>query len=97
MADLYIDGAAFERMRTNLTRIGETMARPGRDLAALDAVSAGGAELSRRMDEFAEEWGYGVGKLAQFAGTAGQALTQIEGTFRAADDALTRALRGEAP
>ncbi|MGQ0464269.1 MAG: hypothetical protein ACT4QG_03000 [Sporichthyaceae bacterium] len=94
MADLYIDAEVFARLRANLARTRELMERPGRDLAALDATAAGGRELSKRLDEFAEEWSYGIGRLAGFAADAAHALAQIEAGFRDIDDALTRVLRG---
>lgn len=97
MADLFIDGDALTRMRTNLAQLGDAMTRPGRDLGAIEPLSAGGKELRERMGEFGDEWSHGVGKLAKFAGTAGEALAHIERTFRDADDALTRALTGTSP
>lgn len=49
-------------------------------------------ELAARMDEFGDEWSYGIGKLAEFAETAVEALDAIEKAFATADEDLAAAL-----
>jgi hypothetical protein len=45
------------------------------------------------MDEFGDEWAYGIDKLDGFAGSAAEALDRIAQAFHEADTSLARALR----
>lgn len=47
------------------------------------------------MQEFGDEWSYGIGKLGEYSGTAVEALDQIRSAFQDLDDDLTKSLEGE--
>jgi hypothetical protein len=93
VSDLYIDGDALARVRSNLSGIRELMERPARQMRDVSGSSMGAAALARRMDEFGSEWAYGIDKLSGFAGSAVEALDRIEQAFEDADTSLAEALR----
>jgi len=69
VGDLYIDGQVLAEVRSDLRSIRELAERPGRDMARIDAASVGSPSLVERMDEFGEEWSYGISKIADFSGS----------------------------
>jgi hypothetical protein len=93
VSDVYIDGAVLARVRANLADIRSLMETPAREMRDVTGSAMGARDLARRMDEFGDEWAYGIGKLAEFAGSAVEALDQIERAFEDADTELARALR----
>ncbi|RBY95915.1 hypothetical protein DQ237_12305 [Blastococcus sp. TF02-8] len=93
MSDLYIDGAMLTRVRSNLSNICELMTQPAREMMEVTGSAMGASALARRMDEFGDEWSYGIGKLGEFAGGAVEALDRIAQAFEAADTALAGALQ----
>lgn len=92
MTDILIDWDVIRRTRTNMRHMSDLLSGPGRDMRGLDADAVGVPELERRLDEFGEEWEYGIGQLARFAGNAAEALDEVETAFRKADEDLARAL-----
>lgn len=92
MPDLYIDGAMLTRVRGNLASIRDLLERPARRMAEVDGRAMGVAELEQRMDEFGDEWEYGIDKLGEFAESAVDALDQISQAFDEADTDLANAL-----
>lgn len=93
MSDLYIDGEMLARVRSNLSSIRELMERPARAMREVTGPAMGARALSLRMDEFGDEWAYGIDKLSGFAGDAVDALDRIERAFEEADTCLAEALR----
>ncbi|WP_346622062.1 hypothetical protein [Blastococcus montanus] len=93
MSDLYIDGAMLARVRSDLGTIGDLLAGPAREMRAVTGSAMGAPALARRMDEFGDEWSYGIERLGGFAAGAADALARIDEAFRAADTALGDALR----
>lgn len=93
MSDLFIDGAMLARARSNLLGIRDLMAGPAREMRAVTGSAMGAPALARRMDEFGDEWSYGIAKLSGFAGDAAEALDRIQQAFDDADTSLTRALQ----
>ena len=93
MSDLYIDGAVLARVRSNLANIRDLMETPAREMREVTGSAMGAQSLARRMDEFGDEWSYGIGKLGEFAGSAVEALDSVEQAFEDADTNLAQALR----
>ncbi|RBY94429.1 hypothetical protein DQ244_03700 [Blastococcus sp. TBT05-19] len=91
-SDLYIDGAMLARVRSNLSGIRDLMEQPAREMQDVTGSAMGASALARRMDEFGDEWSYGISKLSEFAGSAVEALDRIAEAFQAADTALAEAL-----
>lgn len=93
MSDVYIDGAVLARVRSNLAGIRDRMQTPAREMREVTGSAMGARDLARRMDDFGNEWAYGIGKLSEFAGSAVEALDRIERAFDEADTSLAQALR----
>lgn len=89
---MYIDGAVLARVRSDLAGIRDLMEAPAREMRELSGAAAGAPDLARRLDEFGDEWAYGISKLSEFAGSAVEALNRIEQAFGDADSSLARAL-----
>ena len=92
MADLYIDGQVLNAVRADLRNVRELAQRPGREMAQIDSSAVGSPALVARMDEFGQEWSYGISKIADFSGSAADALDRLEQAFAEADKSLTDAL-----
>ncbi len=92
MADLYIDGAMLGRVRSNLARIEQLLEVPAREMRSVDGRAMGAPALESRMNDFGDEWSYGIGKLGEFSASAVEALDKIQESFRQADVALADAL-----
>lgn len=82
----------LSRVRANLASVTDLLTGPARRMAEVDGRAMGVAELEQRMDEFGEEWEYGIGKLGEFSDSAVDALDQISQAFEEADDNLANAL-----
>jgi hypothetical protein len=92
VSDVYIDGAVLARVRSNLGDIRDLMQTPARQMREVTGSAMGARDLARRMDEFGDEWAYGIEKLGGFAAHAVDALDRIEQGFRDADTSLAQAL-----
>lgn len=93
MADVYIDGAVLARVRANLRRVTDLAEGPGRAMAQLDAGAAGSRALVGRLQDFGQEWAYGITQIAKYADGAAEALDKLDRVFAEADRKLADALR----
>lgn len=98
MADLYIDGAMFIRVKNNFKDIEDLLGSPAKEMKDIDSAHLGPSDLVSRANDFGDEWGYGIGQLGEFSGAAVDALEAIEKAFDEADatlaDALNKAKEG---
>jgi hypothetical protein len=92
MSDLYIDGAMLERVKHNFKNIESLLRGPSRAMKELDANEVGPAKLEERMDQFSDDWDYGIGQLGEFADSVVEALQSIADAFDEADTNLANAL-----
>lgn len=92
MSDLYIDGEMLDRVRYNLGHIDDLFGKPIQAMADIDAKAMGASQLERRMEEFGEEWEYGIKQLRKFSKGAAKTLDTIEKTFTQLDLDLAEAL-----
>ncbi|MEV7884230.1 hypothetical protein ACWD3I_37355 [Streptomyces sp. NPDC002817] len=81
MSDLYIDGEMLNRVRHDLRHIDELFSKPIRAMADIDAKAMGASQLEQRMEDFGEEWSYGIKQLRKFSKGAAKTLDTIEKTF----------------
>ncbi len=93
MGDLYVDGEMLDRIRRDLIHIVKVLKKPGEEMEQLDGTDMGVGRLASRMDEFGDEWSYGIKQLAKFSDRAADALLEIKKSFAGLDDDLARALR----
>ncbi|GAA2545022.1 hypothetical protein GCM10010423_50470 [Streptomyces levis] len=92
MSDLYIDGEMLNRVRHNLRDIDELFAKPIHAMADIDAKAMGASDLERRMEEFGDEWSYGIKQLRKFSKGAAKTLDTIEKAFDQLDLDLAKEL-----
>ncbi|RLV55871.1 hypothetical protein D9V41_08150 [Aeromicrobium phragmitis] len=90
--DLYIDGAMLRRVKTNFGDIESLLSTPARRMRNMSADQVGPRTLVQRVNEFGDDWGYGIEQLGEFSASVVQALQSIEDAFDAADDNLAAAL-----
>lgn len=90
MSDLSVDYAVLNRVRHNLDHIAHMMKQPGRDMEKVTGDAMGVHELAERMDDFGDEWSYGIKQLTKFSGKASEALLKIKESFEKLDDELAK-------
>ncbi|MGW7340411.1 hypothetical protein [Streptomyces sp. NPDC054808] len=93
MSDLTADYEVLNRVRHNLDHIAELMKKPGREMEKVTGNSMGVPELARRMDDFGDEWSYGIEQLTKFSERASEALLTVKESFEKLDDELAEANR----
>lgn len=92
MSDLYIDGAMLERVKTSFKNIEDLLRGPGKAMKELDPSEVGPKNLEQRMDEFSDDWDYGIGQIGEFSGSVVDALQAIAHAFDEAETNLAAAL-----
>jgi hypothetical protein len=92
MSDIYIDFDVLKRVRRDIRRIGDIMEQPGREMDEVDGNSMGVMELTMRMNDFGDEWSYGIKQITKFSDSAVKALDKIKEAFEGLDDKLAQAL-----
>ncbi|MEV8320432.1 hypothetical protein AB0Q95_40420 [Streptomyces sp. NPDC059900] len=92
MSDIGIDFAVLSKVRGDLRHIADIMAKPGREMDEVDGNSMGVTELALRMNDFGDEWSYGIKQISKFSGAAVKALDKIEKAFDQIDDKLAKEL-----
>jgi hypothetical protein len=95
VSDLYIDGDALDRTKTNVENIEGLLSGPCRAMRDLPAEAAGNETLASKLRGFGDEWDYGMGKLGEFSGACSQALGGIRDAFDGLEDELMANLTGE--
>ncbi|MEV8016826.1 hypothetical protein AB0O76_10855 [Streptomyces sp. NPDC086554] len=93
MSDLYIDYAMLEQTQRDIGNISDVMKKPCREMEEVDGASMGVLRLARRMDDFGDEWSYGIKQLAKFSKSASKALGKIKKSFEDLDDQIDTELR----
>ena len=93
MSDISIDSGVLKRVRTNIEQIGEIMERPGKEMEEVDGASMGVSMLASRMNDFGDEWSYGIKQIKKFSGAAVKTLDKMQKTFEDFDDTLAKELR----
>ncbi|MEU6480721.1 hypothetical protein ABZ858_28350 [Streptomyces sp. NPDC047017] len=71
------------------------MRKPGRDMAQVSGDSMGVPELAKRMDDFGDEWSYGIKQLTKFSEKASKALLDMKHAFEELDHELAQAGQGK--
>lgn len=99
MSDLYIDGAMLKRVRHDLRHMDELFSKPIHAMANIDAKAMGASQLERRMEDFGDEWEYGIKQLRKFSKGAAKTLDGIEKAFAKLDldlaKELSKAVKGK--
>ncbi|RMI36850.1 hypothetical protein [Streptomyces triticirhizae] len=90
-SDLYLDYDQLSTNRDNIRAIAQLLEGPCRSMAQVNGSDMGVHRLERRMDDFGDEWEYGIGKLAEFSDAAATVLDEVLNGFREIDEELARA------
>jgi hypothetical protein len=93
MSDIYIDFDVLNRVRGNIKHIGEIMERPGREMDEVDGDAMGVSMLASRMNDFGDEWSYGIKQIKKYSGAAVKTLDKMKKAFEDLDDTLAQELR----
>lgn len=88
MRDLYVDYEAVEETRHRLADIAETLRGPSRELVDLPSSAVGHESLRSALADFGDGWEFGIGKLAEFADRAAQALDGVVSAFTDLDQQM---------
>ena len=88
MADLYIDFDGLARTRQNLEHVKDLMQSPLDELASQAGSVTSIDHLRSRLEDFGDQWDYGIKKLGKYSEGVGEALQQIRDTFAELDDKL---------
>lgn len=92
MSDLYIDYQMLEQTQRDIRNIHDVMATPCREMEEVDGAAMVVFKLASRMDDFGEEWTYGIKQISKFSKSASKALGKIKKSFEDLDDQLAHAL-----
>ncbi|MEV7789047.1 hypothetical protein AB0O72_27240 [Streptomyces sp. NPDC088106] len=95
MSDLSADYATLNRVRHNLDHIAHLMKKPGRDMENVTGDAMGVPELAERMDDFGDEWSYGIKQLTKFSEQASKALLKVKEAFEGLDHELAEVSKGK--
>jgi hypothetical protein len=93
VSDLYIDFEMLVRTQKDIRDIHDVMAKPCREMDEVDGASMGVFKLAKRMDDFGDEWSYGIKQLSKFSKSAAKALGQIKKSFEELDEQLAHELQ----
>ncbi|WP_328552951.1 MULTISPECIES: hypothetical protein [unclassified Streptomyces] len=93
MSDIRIDFDVLDRVRRDIKHIGELMEGPGKEMDEVDGDSMGVSMLAARMNDFGDEWSYGIKQIKKFSGAAVKELDKIKRAFEQLDDKLDEELR----
>jgi len=86
--DLRLTDAALTPLRTGLTSAADALTGSRGRTVSLAAAALGAPRLIARMDAVADDWGHGIGLLAESLGTAAADLTVVETRLREVDETL---------
>ncbi|MEU9972439.1 hypothetical protein [Streptomyces sp. NPDC051014] len=91
--DIFVDFDVLRRVRDDIRHVGEIMRRPGREMDEVDGAAMGVFALAVRMNDFGDEWSYGIRQIEKFSDAAVKALDGIQRAFEGLDDRLAEELR----
>ncbi|KAB8158906.1 hypothetical protein FH609_019860 [Streptomyces sp. 3MP-14] len=91
-SDLYLDYDMLRATRDNIRQVADLMERPCQAMAEAEGSAMGVARLVGRMDDFGDEWEYGISQLREFAEQAAAALDEVIHAFDSIDEELAGSL-----
>lgn len=93
MPDLYVQDAVLAELRSRLAGLCGRLEGACGGLRQVDAAGMGAVPLIERLDDFANEWNYGIGQIGKRTDGAVNALVQIGRTFDEVERVLAEACR----
>ncbi len=93
MSDLTLDDTVFHHLKTTFSSISDRMEATRRTLRGTDASAVGEAKLIEDVQDFADEWGYGIKQLGKHTHGAVKMISTIGDTFGKLDLDLAASLK----
>ncbi|MEV5462861.1 hypothetical protein ACWIG2_31225 [Streptomyces cellulosae] len=93
MSDLTLDDTVFHSLKKTFSSISDRMEDARRSLRGTDASAVGESKLVEEVQDFADEWGYGIKQLGKHTHGAVKMINTIGKTFGDLDLELAQSLK----
>ncbi|MFD8251628.1 hypothetical protein [Streptomyces werraensis] len=93
MSDLTLEDTVFESLKKTFSSISDRMEDARRSLRGTDASAVGESRLVEDVQDFADEWGYGIKQLGKHTHGAVKMINTIGKTFGDLDLELAQSLK----
>ncbi|CAM5385669.1 MULTISPECIES: hypothetical protein [Streptomyces] len=93
MSDLTLEDTVFESLKKTFSSISDRMEDARRSLRGTDASAVGESKLVEDVQDFADEWGYGIKQLGKHTHGAVKMINTIGKTFGDLDLELAQSLK----
>ncbi|MFG3100127.1 hypothetical protein ACGFZL_06365 [Streptomyces sp. NPDC048182] len=93
MSDLSLDDTVFAHLRKTFSTISDRMEDTRRSLRGTDASVVGESKLIEDVQDFADDWGYGIKQLGKHTHGAVKMIDTIGDTFDKLDQDLAESLK----
>ncbi|MER6188316.1 hypothetical protein ACFWWC_15665 [Streptomyces sp. NPDC058642] len=93
MSDLRLEDTVFEDLKKTFSSISDRMEDARRDLKGTDATAVGESQLVEDVQDFADEWAYGIKQLGKHTHGAVKMIKKIGDTFGKLDLDLAESLK----
>ncbi|MFJ2832682.1 hypothetical protein ACIPC1_34890 [Streptomyces sp. NPDC087263] len=93
MSDLRLEDTIFEDLKKTFSTISDRMDATRRTLRGTDASAVGQSQLVEDVQDFADEWGYGIKQLGKHTQGAVKMINKIGESFSQLDLDLAESLK----
>ncbi|MFD4522684.1 hypothetical protein ACFWP7_01835 [Streptomyces sp. NPDC058470] len=93
MSDLRLEDTIFEDLKKTFATISDRMDATRRTLRGTDASAVGQSQLVEDVQDFADEWGYGIKQLGKHTSGAVKMINKIGESFGKLDLDLAESLK----
>ncbi|MFD6922038.1 hypothetical protein ACFV99_17735 [Streptomyces sp. NPDC059944] len=93
MSDLRLEDTIFEDLKETFSSISDRMESTRRTLRGTDASAVGESKLVEDVQDFADDWGYGIKQLGKHTQGAVKMIDKIADSFGKLDLDLAESLK----
>ena len=93
MSDLRLEDTIFQDLRKTFSTISDRMDATRRTLRGTDASAVGQSKLIEDVQDFADEWAYGIKQLGKHTSGAVKMIDKISESFSQLDLDLAESLK----
>ncbi|MFE9608319.1 hypothetical protein [Streptomyces sp. NPDC006012] len=93
MSDLRLEDTVFEHLKKTFSTISDRMEDARRSLRGTDASAVGESKLIDDVQDFADDWGYGIKQLGKHTQGAVKMINTIGDTFDKLDQELAESFK----
>ncbi|MER5880045.1 hypothetical protein ACFWFU_10745 [Streptomyces sp. NPDC060235] len=93
MSDLRLEDTIFEDLKKTFSSISDRMEATRRTLRGTDASAVGESKLVEDVQDFADDWGYGIKQLGKHTQGAVKMIDKIADSFGKLDLDLAESLK----